>query len=111
MGSFEFPYALASQAVVVIDDLAARLRAVINTHDDALTSAQSHFSGATRDQFDRDLTSTLDALSMFARYLDGDAQSLRSTIATAHRLEEQSRAAEAAQAQLQLPAPAQAGPR
>ena len=89
MGSFVFPYALAQQAVAAMDDLAALLRATVNTHDDALNRAHTNFSGATRDQFDRDLSATLDALSMFARYLDGDARSLRSTIATAHRLEAQ----------------------
>ena len=73
-----------------MDDLAERLRALVNTHDDARTDAHTNFSGDTRGRFDRDLTSALDALSMFARYLDGDAQSLRSTIATARRLEAES---------------------
>lgn len=93
MGSFVFPYTLALQAIASMDHLATRLRAVINTHDDALTTAHTHFAGETRDQFDRDLASALDTLSMFARYLDGDVQSLRSTIAAAHRVEAQSQAA------------------
>jgi uncharacterized protein YukE len=90
MGSFVFPYALAQQAAGAMDDLAARLRSVVGTHDDALTGAHTNFSGETRDQFDRDLSSALDTLSTFARYLDSDAQALRSTIATARRLEAES---------------------
>ncbi|MEY2421016.1 MAG: hypothetical protein QOI95_1083 [Acidimicrobiaceae bacterium] len=67
-----------------MEDLATRLRAVVNAHDDALTIAHTDFQGETRDQFDRDFASTMDTLSAFARSLEGDADELRSTIATAH---------------------------
>ena len=55
MGSFVFPYAIAQQAAGAMDDLAERLRALVNTHDDALTDAHTNFSGDTRERFDRDL--------------------------------------------------------
>ena len=87
MGSFEFPYTVAGQAVAAMEDLAAQLRATVNTHNDALTLAHEDFEGETREQFDRDFASGMDQLSAFARYLDADADELRSTIATAHYLD------------------------
>jgi hypothetical protein len=87
VGSFVFPYAIAQQAVAAMDDLAARLRSLVHAHDDALTIAHEDFEGETRDQFDRDFATAMDTLSAFARYLDGDADDLRSTIALAHQLE------------------------
>jgi uncharacterized protein YukE len=87
VGSFVFPYAVAQQAVAAMEDLAARLRATVNAHNDALTIAHEDFEGETRDQFDRDFASAMDMLSTFARYLDSDASELRSTIATAHSLD------------------------
>jgi hypothetical protein len=87
VGSFVFPYSAAQQAVGAMEDLAARLRAFVTIHDGALDTAHVDFRGETRDQFDRDITSALDMLATFARYLDSDASELRSTISYAHRLE------------------------
>jgi len=95
VGSFVFPYAAAQQALTAMEDLAARLRSVIRTHDDALTSAHQDFEGETRDQFDRDFARGIAELSAFARLLDGDADELRWTISVAHRLEASSHANEA----------------
>lgn len=87
MGSFVFPYATAQQAVAAMEDLATQLRSVVNAHNDALAVAHEDFEGETRDQFDRDFASSMDTLITFARYLDGDARDLRSTIASAHELD------------------------
>ena len=87
MGSFVFPYAIAEQAVATMEDLADRLRSVVNAHTDALAIAHQDFEGETREQLDRDFANEMDMLSTFARNLDGDADELRSTIATAHYLE------------------------
>ena len=92
MGSFVFPYAIAEQAVAAMEDLASRLRAVITTHDTALTVAHHDFAGETREQFDRDFSSTMDALSSYARALDADADELRATLVTAHQLDSLSQA-------------------
>jgi uncharacterized protein YukE len=87
MGSFVFPYAVAQQAVAAMEDLAAQLRSVVNTHNDALTVAHQDFAGETRDQFDHDFSAAMDTLSTYARYLDTEADELRTTIAHAHYLE------------------------
>ncbi|MEY2434256.1 MAG: hypothetical protein QOC92_3981 [Acidimicrobiaceae bacterium] len=87
MGSFVFPYAIANQAVTAMEDLAAQLRAAVDKHSDALTIAHEDFEGETRDQFDRDVATGLDMLSMFARFLDGEADALRATIVYAHVVE------------------------
>jgi hypothetical protein len=87
VGSFTFPYAIADQAVTAMEDLAARLRSVVNTHNDALSIAHEDFEGETRQQFDRDIAAAMDSLSTFARNLAGEADRLRSAIAYAHYLE------------------------
>jgi hypothetical protein len=87
VGTFVFPYAIAEQAVAAMEDLADRLRSVVNAHTDALTIAHQDFEGETREQLDREFANEMDTLSRFARYLDGDADELRWTIATAHYLE------------------------
>ena len=92
MGSFVFPFAIADQAVAAMEDLAARLRGTVDTHDGALTIAHQDFEGETRDQFDRDFTAGMDELLRWARLLDGDADALRATIATARWLEQLSNA-------------------
>jgi uncharacterized protein YukE len=90
MGSFVFPYAVAQQAATAMEDLAARLRSIVSTHDDALTIAHENFAGETRAQFDNDFVSAMDTLSTYAGYLDREAGELRSTIAHAHYLESES---------------------
>jgi uncharacterized protein YukE len=87
MGSFVFPFAIAQQALGAMEDLATRLRSVVNAHNDALTIAHQDFQGETRDQFDRDFASAMDTLSAFARYIENDASELRSTISRAHHLD------------------------
>jgi hypothetical protein len=78
---------MAAHAVTAMEDLAARLRATVNTHNDALAIAHEDFEGETRSQFDLDFTGAMDSLLTFARTLDGEANGLRSTIAYAHYLE------------------------
>ena len=87
MGSFVFPFAIAHQAVAAMDDLASRLRSVVNVHNDALTVAHQDFAGETRDQFDRDFSLAMDTLLAYAGNLDGEADDLRATIARARYLE------------------------
>lgn len=83
MGSFVFPFALAQSAIAEMEELATRVRSMINVHDNALAIAQVDFEGATRDQFDRDLAAQLDQMRTMASLLDGDADALRQTMAYA----------------------------
>ena len=84
--SFVFPFALAHTAVTEMEELAARVRSLVNVHDAAVVTAEVDFEGETRVRFDRDLAQQMDMLQSFARMLDGDAGSLRSTIASAQWL-------------------------
>jgi hypothetical protein len=87
MGSFVFPFAIAQQTVAAMEDLAARLLSVVNSHNDALPIAHQDFAGETRDQFDRDVSLAMDTLLAYAGNLDREADDLRATIASAHHVE------------------------
>ncbi len=92
MGSFVFPFALAQSAAAEMDELATRVRFVINAHDSAIAIAHVDFEGATRDQFDSEFAAQLDEMRSLAQLLDGDADALRQTIVRARwlrQLEEQ----------------------
>lgn len=87
MGSFVFPFALAEQAVIGIEDLATQLRVAVSTHEQALVIARHDFAGVTRQQFDLDVSVALDSLRSFASMLAGDADALRDTIGVARWLD------------------------
>jgi hypothetical protein len=87
VGSFVFPFAIAQQAVAAMEDLASRLRSVVDAHNDALSIAHQDFAGETREQFDRDVSLAMDTLLAYAGNVDGEADDLRATIARAHFVE------------------------
>lgn len=87
---FRFPFAEADDALAVIEDAGAELRAMLSAHDAAVVGARVDFEGETRDGFDAGFAQLMDEVDGGIQSLDAQRDQLADDIELAQRRQEAS---------------------